>query len=105
MGWFREQIKKQPIRNHWEAHARAAFRDDCDRQQRNLTISILRQQDISLDNVDGMIQAWLSEHPILVARWETVIEELRTTSEPEFTMFSVALRELIDLAHFRLLVN
>lgn len=105
LGWFREQIKKQPIRNHWEAHARAAFRDDCDRQQRNLTISILRQQDISLDNVDGMIQAWLSEHPILVARWETVIEELRTTSEPEFTMFSVALRELIDLAHFRLLVN
>jgi glutamate dehydrogenase len=101
LGWFREQIKKQPIRNHWEAHARAAFRDDCDRQQRNLTISILRQEGISFDDVDGMIDAWLSQHPIIVARWESVIDELKSTLEPEFIIFSVALRELVDLAHFR----
>ncbi len=101
LGWFREQIKKQPIRNHWEAHARAAFRDDCDRQQRNLTISILRQEGISFDDVEGMIDAWLSLHPIIVARWESVIDELKSTLEPEFIIFSVALRELVDLAHFK----
>lgn len=101
LDWFREQIKKQPIRNHWEAHARAAFRDDCDRQQRNLTISILRQENISFNDVDGMIDAWLSQYPVIVARWETVMDELKSTLEPEFIIFSVALRELVDLAHFR----
>lgn len=101
LGWFREQIKKQPIRNHWEAHARAAFRDDCDRQQRNLTISILRQDNISFDDVDGMIDSWLSQYPIVVGRWEAVMDELKSTLEPEFIIFSVALRELVDLAHFR----
>jgi glutamate dehydrogenase len=101
LGWFREQIKKQPIRNHWEAHARAAFRDDCDRQQRNLTVSILRQENISLDDVDGMIDAWLAQYPVVVSRWETVMDELKSTLEPEFIIFSVALRELVDLSHFR----
>lgn len=105
LGWFREQIKKQPIRNHWEAHARAAFRDDCDRQQRNLTISILRQDNISFDDVEGMIQAWLSQYPVVVGRWETVIEELKSILEPEFIIFAVALRELVDLAHFRALIR
>ncbi|MGL4219863.1 MAG: NAD-glutamate dehydrogenase, partial [Shewanella sp.] len=35
--WFLEQISAQPVTNHWQALARAAFREELDWQQRALT--------------------------------------------------------------------
>jgi len=98
LGWFRELIKSQSITNHWEALARAAFRDDLDRQQRNLTIGVLHTGEGVRRDKEALIHLWLKNHKFLVSRWEYFITELKNASEVNFTMFSVALRELLDLA-------
>lgn len=98
LDWFREAIKKHPISNHWEALARGTYRDDLDRLQGNLTISILKMNGEKFKTIDSLIEHWLKRHTLLVERWEGFITELKNTSEVDFTMFSVALRELMDLS-------
>jgi glutamate dehydrogenase len=34
----------------------------------------------------------------MIDRWKTMLAELKGVREPEYAMFSVALRELLDLA-------
>jgi glutamate dehydrogenase len=98
LGWFREQIKLHPVSNHWDSLARAAIRDDLDRQQRNLTVAImLMQPDVA--DVEAQIDAWMARHKVMLDRWRHMIAELKTLSKREFTMYSVALRELMELAH------
>ncbi len=98
LGWFRELIKRHAINNHWEALARATFRDDLDRQQRNLTISILHMNGTPNKDVETLIGTWSKRHKQLIERWKFFIAELKNTPEPSFTMFSVALRELFDMS-------
>jgi glutamate dehydrogenase len=44
-----------------------------------------------------LFEAWLSQQSLLIARWKLMIAELRRGAAPDFTMVSVALRELLDL--------
>lgn len=99
LGWFREQIKLHPVANHWDSLARAAIRDDLDRQQRNLTIAVMMMQDDVTDDVEVQIDAWMSHHKVMIDRWKHMIADLRALSKREFTMYSVALRELMELAN------
>jgi glutamate dehydrogenase len=98
LGWFREQIKLHPVSNHWDSLARAAIRDDLDRQQRNLTVAIMMMQP-DVTDVEAQIDAWMAHHKVLIDRWKSMIAELKTLSKREFTMYGVALRELMELAH------
>lgn len=96
--WFREQVKRHPVTTHWDALARAAIRDDLDRQQRVITIAIMLMPS-DVDEVDAKIEAWLARHDIFVDRWRHMISDLKALKNKDFTMFSVALRELMELAH------
>ena len=99
--WFRQQIKKHKVSNNWEALARAAFRDDLDRQQHNITIALLRNAgsaDFIAEDVHTWLDPWLTNNIILIQRWQQVIAELKTSVTSEFTMFAVALRELFELS-------
>src|SRR6185295_17169354 len=98
LGWFREQIKLHPVANHWDSLARAAIRDDLDRQQRNLTIAIMLMQPEVVD-VEAQIDAWMAQHKIMIDRWQHMIAELKSLTKREFTMYSVALRELMELSY------
>ncbi|MGD9592626.1 MAG: NAD-glutamate dehydrogenase, partial [Candidatus Berkiella sp.] len=98
LGWFREQIKQHPVSNHWDSLARAAIRDDLDRQQRNLTVSIMLMHPETTD-VEAQIDAWMAQNKVMIERWKHLINELKTLSKREFTMYSVALRELMELAN------
>ncbi|MDB6095883.1 MAG: NAD-glutamate dehydrogenase, partial [Francisellaceae bacterium] len=97
LSWLRAQIKAQPINNHWDALARAGFRDDLDRLQRILTVNIILSNKNPQENLIQMIEQWLVEHPLLNDRWSYFIKELKACEEPDFTMYSVVLRELFDL--------
>lgn len=97
LGWFRELIKRHPISNHWEALARSSFRDDLDRQQRNLANSILNMNG-SHREVGSLIEGWVKKHKKLMQRWQYFVTELKNTHDPSFTMFSVALRELFEMS-------
>lgn len=97
LGWFGELIKNQHVTNYWEALARAAFRDDVDKQQRNLAVSILKATSDDL-TLEERLNVWLQQHTELITRWDALMAELKS-STPTFTMFAVTLRELLNVSH------
>jgi len=44
------------------------------------------------------VEAWEQKHQHMIERWSAMLAELKSVREPEYAMFSVALRELLDLA-------
>ncbi|TKB45865.1 NAD-glutamate dehydrogenase [Thalassotalea mangrovi] len=96
--WFLDQITNQPVGNHWQALARASFREELDWQQRSLTSVVLRLNP-ELSDIEKMIDNWeqRSEQPL--ERWHQILADFRTTKIHEFAKFSVGLRELMLLAH------
>ncbi|MEC8444151.1 MAG: NAD-glutamate dehydrogenase [Pseudomonadota bacterium] len=97
LNWFLEQLNALPASNHWEAMARESFRDDLDWQQQSLTVGVL---DVYSDDKDlaSAIGSWEGAQAILVDRWNTMLDELKSTEQVTFPMIAVALRELLDLA-------
>ncbi|MCH8536463.1 MAG: NAD-glutamate dehydrogenase [Alkalimonas sp.] len=96
--WFLEQITQQPVANHWQALARASYREELDWQQRALAAVVVRSCGGSCD-AESVIQSWLDEHDTLLERWRMMLAEFKTTKSHEFAKFSVALRELMLLSH------
>ncbi len=94
--WFLEQITLQPVDNHWQAFARATFREELDWQQRSLTVAVLHMSDKNA-NAEERIIAWIIENDALLARWQQMVADFRASSRHEFAKFSVALRELLIL--------
>ncbi len=97
LGWFRDLITNHPVEDHWEALARAALRDDLDMQQRNICTGILIASQTA-HNQGEKITAWLTMHKSLIERWQHMLADLRSTSGVAYTMFAVAVRELMDIA-------
>lgn len=95
--WFLEQINAQSVANHWQALARASYREDLDWQQRRITQGLLQANDSST-SADQLLTGWLDAHPILVGRWRTMLGEFKTSKTHEFAKFSVAMRELAILS-------
>ncbi|QDP01167.1 NAD-glutamate dehydrogenase [Thalassotalea sp. PS06] len=96
--WFLEQITMQPVNNHWQALARASFREELDWQQRSLS-SVVLKMNPDMSDIEAMIDNWekRSEQPL--ERWHQILADFRTSKVHEFAKFSVGLRELMLLAH------
>lgn len=95
--WFLDQITNQPVSNHWQALARASFREELDWQQRSITMVALRVDDKSKD-IDELLDTWFAENTQPLERWEHILAEFRSSQTHEFAKFSVALRELMLLS-------
>ncbi|GAM75616.1 NAD-specific glutamate dehydrogenase [Vibrio ishigakensis] len=96
--WFLWQINNQVVDNHWQALARAAFREDLDWQQRQLTVQVLNCGcGDSLDSVEQTIENWMHNNKEALSRWENTLKEFKVGNVHEFAKFSVALRELMLL--------
>ncbi|EDP99680.1 NAD-glutamate dehydrogenase [Shewanella benthica] len=91
--WFLEQINEQPVANHWQALARAAFREELDWQQRSLSSVVLRSCTSTCD-ADIIIDQWIDSNRGLLERWFHMLADFKTSQSHEFAKFSVALREL-----------
>ncbi len=91
--WFLEQISAQPVANHWQALARAAFREELDWQQRSLSSVVLRTCTSSCD-AETIIAQWIESNQGLLERWFHMLADFKTSQTHEFAKFSVALREL-----------
>ncbi|SDG94728.1 glutamate dehydrogenase [Vibrio xiamenensis] len=95
--WFLQQINHQAVDNNWQALARAAFREDLDWQQRQLTGQVLScHLDDKVDVLDAL-QVWIQTNELALKRWENILNEFKVGSVHEFAKFSVALRELMLL--------
>ncbi|EWH12355.1 glutamate dehydrogenase [Catenovulum agarivorans DS-2] len=96
--WFLEQINKQPVANHWQALARAAYREELDWQQRSITSVVLRGCTEQC-TAEGMLESWNEQYADILARWRHMLSDFRATQSHEFAKFSVVLRELMLLSH------
>ncbi|WP_370260042.1 NAD-glutamate dehydrogenase [Idiomarina sp.] len=96
--WFLNQINNQPVANHWQALARAAFREELDWQQRALTLVVLKSASDIGEPLE-MLDDWMEQNESLLQRWQSMLSDFRTTKSHEFAKFSVALRELMLLSH------
>ncbi|MDI1352353.1 MAG: NAD-glutamate dehydrogenase, partial [bacterium] len=96
IAWIRSKIIVHPTENNWESLSREALRDDLDWQQRQLTSGIM-EYDSSNNNLHERMEAWGVVHHMLIDRWRYILNDLRSSSVLTFTMFFVAIRELLDL--------
>ncbi|MBC3767504.1 NAD-glutamate dehydrogenase [Neptunicella marina] len=95
--WFLDQINRQTVSNHWQALARASYREELDWQQRSLAAVILKFDQKGKD-ADEVLERWMAEHEALLERWTLMMYEFKTSTTHEFAKFSVALRELMLLS-------
>ncbi|WP_129140187.1 NAD-glutamate dehydrogenase [Modicisalibacter coralii] len=95
--WMSEQIDALQVRDSWQAQARETFRDDLDRQQLALTVSVVKMDDAPRD-VEPRVEQWLSRHDDLHKRWRGLIDEVSGGTHGGYPLFAVAIRELVDLA-------
>jgi len=97
--WFLEQINRQAVGNHWQALARASFREELDWQQRSLTSVVLHCNCTDKNrSLDEMLDAWVDNNTQALERWKHILAEFKVEQTHEFAQFSVALRELMLLS-------
>jgi glutamate dehydrogenase len=88
------------IENQWDELARSGYRDDLDRVQKKLTVSVLKAK---LKKLHGQatgdrIDNWVEQNKYLVDRWENLLAEIKSSPNVAFVTYSVVLRELFDFA-------
>lgn len=96
LSWIRMQIIAHPTENNWESLSREALRDDLDWQQRQLTGAIISLDENKQDYMSGF-REWSESHSSLIDRWRQILADLRSATTLNYTMYFVAIRELLDL--------
>jgi glutamate dehydrogenase len=96
LNWFRDAILNQPVSTNWDALARSSFKDDVDRQQCVITVCVISANK-KINLIGEHVADWFAMHEAAVNRWKVLINNLKA-STTDFTIFAVALRELLSLA-------
>jgi glutamate dehydrogenase len=102
LDWFSTQINAAKVDNEWQALARDTYMEDLEWQQRTLAIGALRHICEKRDMM-ACLQRWEEQESTLVGRWHEMLTELHATDSPDFAMYAVANRELLDLAQSSML--
>ena len=97
LDWFSAQILASKVDNEWQALARDTYLEDLEWQQRTLAVGALRHL-CEGGTLLTCMKAWEEQEALLLARWQEMLNELHATETPDFGMFAVANRELLDLA-------
>ena len=94
--WFATAVTNVKADSHWQAMARESFIDDIDKVIRVMSVALLR---LAGDHyqLEEVLQLWMQEYPLLVSRWRDIAHDLQTNTHTDFAVFSVAMRELMDL--------
>ncbi|CAM3636544.1 NAD-glutamate dehydrogenase [Parendozoicomonas haliclonae] len=97
---FYQQLSALDVQNQWQSLAREGIRDELVMQQRTLTVNLLTLPDAPKD-LGELFTFWSEAQAAPLARWHSVLDELRGEAASEFAMYTVATRELLDLAQRR----
>ncbi|MFL0809534.1 MAG: NAD-glutamate dehydrogenase [Agarilytica sp.] len=96
LNWFATQISNVNVETYWQALARESYIDDLEAQLRRLTVAMIRLQDER--DLEEVLKLWSEKNAYMVDRWRAMVNEVQGTQQTDYAMFSVAMRELIDLA-------
>lgn len=94
--WFRDQIANDARVGHWNALARLTLRDELDIAQRALTVAIMHH-DKKNASPSTLIDEWTKENQGALKRWESLLSMIHSNSDIDYTMFFIAMRELLAL--------
>lgn len=94
--WFRDQIANDSREGHWNVLARLTLRDELDIAQQLLTIAVLNIDKKEKD-MHSLFDKWATANQLRLDRWSRILEMLHASNTIEYTMFFIALRELIGL--------
>ncbi len=92
--WLRQQINALPKNTVWEALARRTVRKEFDNVCCSLTIAVLRQPSLK---VDDKMQKWLKASGKTVARYRKLIGQVKADNEIELEKITVLLKELGEI--------
>ncbi|HWV14290.1 MAG TPA: NAD-glutamate dehydrogenase [Cellvibrio sp.] len=95
--WFANQIADIKVETFWQAMARETYMDDLESQLRSLAISLVRFTSPTM-SIERVMELWSEQQLLLIQRWKVMVTELQASSGADFAVFSVALRDLLDLA-------
>lgn len=95
--WFRDHINHFPSDTRWSVLSKAAYKSDLDDVQRSLTISILEFKTES-KSIPGRINAWFHQYESLLIRWKQMLADMHATGSADFSILSVAIRELKEVS-------
>ena len=96
LNWFASQLSAIKVESYWQAVARESHIDDLEAQIRRLTLVIVNA--LSEEQpLDLVLEQWFEKNEFLIKRWKSMIDEVKSAQTTDYAMFSVALRELIDL--------
>jgi glutamate dehydrogenase len=100
LSWLRDQINVYSMNDLWDELARSSFRDDLDRAQGKLSISVLKFKIKNAANktIEDRIKIWIKQHARLVERWQNLLAEVQASNSLNYVAYSVILRELFDFA-------
>jgi glutamate dehydrogenase len=93
--WFATQVSELNVDNYWQAFARESFIDDLEAQLRKLSIRLLGIAKNS--SVEVAVDEWHQVHESLITRWHQMMHKVESAQHSDYSMFTVAIRELIDL--------
>jgi glutamate dehydrogenase len=97
LNWLGEMINQLEVSNYWQALARESFLDDMSWQQRALTLNALA---VGTKKVSAatLVSLWADDNSEELTRVKMMLAKLKSEARPDYSMFSVALRELLNLA-------
>lgn len=98
LNWFGNEINQLQVEDHWQGLSRESFREDLEWQQKSLTISVFNNVSDQALSTENRIQYWHERYESFIHRWINMVTELQVSQGSKFAMYSVALRELLDLA-------
>jgi glutamate dehydrogenase len=94
---FASKLNTLPSASHWHTLARETLRDDLEWQQRRITQGVLSEAKAS-DDLEIVLATWVDRNQVLIERWYRMVKEILAADESDFPMYSVAIRELLDLS-------
>jgi len=97
LNWLGKIINKLPVANYWQALARETYLDDLAWQQRALTDNVVKSVS-RRSAARTRVALWVADNAVPVSRTSNILAQLQAESQPDYAMFSVAMRELLTLA-------
>jgi glutamate dehydrogenase len=97
LNWLGEMINQLDVNNYWQALARESFLDDMSWQQRALTLNALAGGTKKV-SASALVSRWAEDNSKSLTRVKSMLAMLKSEVRPDYSMFSVALRELLNLA-------
>ncbi|MFU8815864.1 MAG: NAD-glutamate dehydrogenase [Pseudomonadales bacterium] len=88
--WLISRVALFPSASHWQTMVRDSLIDDLIMEQGRLAATVHR-------TCAGDVEAWLAVNQSLVQGWQRTIEDAQHASTPDFSLYAITCRKLIEL--------